>query len=83
MICADDHDFQIIVGNKFADITSIDKLDCWDIENFLKFYRKMKDKNYNIMDVPKFSLVGSSMMLVVLTKSHKVLTSKRPRVVIC
>jgi len=54
VICAVDHDFQIIVGNKFADITSIDKLDCWDIEIFLKFYRKMKDKNYNIRMSPSF-----------------------------
>jgi hypothetical protein len=39
VICADDHDFQFIVGNEFADITSIDKLDCRDTENLLKFYQ--------------------------------------------
>jgi hypothetical protein len=39
VICADYHYFQIIVGNEFADITSIDKLDCRDIENLLKFYQ--------------------------------------------
>jgi hypothetical protein len=39
VICADYHYFQIIVGNEFADITSIAKLDCRDIENLLKFYQ--------------------------------------------
>jgi len=39
VICADDHYFQIIVGNKFADITSIDKLDCRVIENLLESYQ--------------------------------------------
>jgi hypothetical protein len=38
VICADDHYFQIIVGDKFADITLIDKLDRRDIENLLEFY---------------------------------------------
>jgi hypothetical protein len=37
VICADYHYFQIIAGNKFADTAFIDKLNCRDIENFLKF----------------------------------------------
>jgi len=39
VICADYHYFRITVGNQLADIPSIDKLDCRDIENFLKFYQ--------------------------------------------
>jgi len=38
VICADDHYFQIIVGDKFAHV-SIDKLDRRDIENLLEFYQ--------------------------------------------
>ena len=41
MICADYHYFQIIVGNKFADTAFIDKLNCRDVENLLKFYQTL------------------------------------------
>jgi len=41
VICANYHYFQIIVENKFVDITSIDKLNCRDIENLLKFYQAL------------------------------------------
>ena len=37
MIRADDHYLQIIVGDDFTDIASVDKLDRRDIENLLKF----------------------------------------------
>jgi len=41
VICTDYHYFQIIIGNKFADTAFIDKLNCRDIENLLKFYQTL------------------------------------------
>jgi len=37
VIRADDHDSQVIVGDYFTNIVSVDQLDRRDIENLLKF----------------------------------------------